>query len=91
MARYEEIAELASDINTKLDTKLQPDTLVYLLESFLVDDETPVAEISIGELTEHVYDLLHLGDAVILALDGESLQYIEEAQDDLNDALKVGE
>jgi hypothetical protein len=94
MARYKEIAELASDINTKLSTKLQPDTLVYLLESFLElveDEETHVAEISIGELTEQAYDLLLLGDAVVLALDGKSLRYISEALDDLNAALKVEE
>ena len=78
MATSEEIAKLVSDINTKLSKELQPDTLVYLLESFLVDDETPVAEISVGELTEQAYDLLRLGDAVILALDGESIRYIEE-------------
>jgi hypothetical protein len=78
MASYEEIATLASDINTKLRTKLQPDTLVYLIETFIKDEETPVTEISIGELTEQVHGLLLMADAVLIAQDGEDIETLED-------------
>ena len=73
MASYEEIAKLASDINTKLNITLQPDTLVYLIESFIEDEETPFTEISIGELTEQVHGLLLTAETILIAQDGADI------------------
>ena len=78
MATFEEIAELASDINTKLDTKLQPETLVYLIETFVEDEGTPFTEVPISEITEQVHDLILLADAFLLAQDGEDVETLED-------------
>jgi hypothetical protein len=78
MATYEEVAELASDINTRLNTQIQPDTLVYLIETFIEDDETPFTEVSIDELEDQVFGLVLLSDAFLIAQDGESIETIEE-------------
>jgi hypothetical protein len=78
MASYEEIAELASDINSKLNTTIQPDTLVYLIETFIEDEEAPFTEVSIGELTEQVHGLLLMADAVLIAQDGEDIETLED-------------
>jgi uncharacterized protein YheU (UPF0270 family) len=77
MASYKEIATLASDINTRLDTTIQPDTLVYLIETFIEDEDTPFTEVPIGEITEQVHSLLLLADAVLIAQDGEDIETIE--------------
>jgi len=78
MATYEEIAELASDINSKLDVKLQPDTLVYLIENFIEDEETPFTEVPIGEIAEQVHDCILLADAFLIAQDGENVETLED-------------
>ena len=78
MASYEEIAKLASDINTKLNITLQPDTLVYLIESFIEDEETPFTEISIGELTEQVHGLLLTAETILIAQDGADIETLED-------------
>jgi hypothetical protein len=78
MATFEEIAELASDINTKLDTKLQPETLVYLIETFVEDEETPFTEVPISEITEQVHGLILLADAFLIAQDGEDVETLED-------------
>ena len=77
MATYEEIAELASDINTKLNTKLQPDTLVCLIETFIEDEETPFTEVPIGEIAEQVHNYILLADAFLIAQDGEDVETLE--------------
>ena len=91
MASYEEIATLASDINTRLDTTIQPDTLVYLIETFIEDEDTPFTEVPIGEITEHVHTLLLLADAVVLAQDGEVSEIIRLELDDTAEKLGVKE
>jgi hypothetical protein len=78
MASFEEIAELASDINTKLDTKIQSETLVYLIETFIEDEETPFTEVPIGEITEQVHGLILLADAFLIAQDGEDIETLED-------------
>jgi hypothetical protein len=78
MASFEEIAELASDINTKLDTKIQPETLVYLIETFIEDEETPFTEVPISEITEQVHGLILLADAFLIAQDGEDVETLED-------------
>jgi hypothetical protein len=78
MASFEEIAELASDINTKLDTKIQPETLVYLIETFVEDEETPFTEVPISEITEQVHGLILLADAFLIAQDGEDVETLED-------------
>jgi hypothetical protein len=78
MATFEEIAKLASDINTKLDTKLQPETLVYLIETFVEDEETPFTEVPISEITEQVHGLILLADAFLIAQDGEDVETLED-------------
>ena len=78
MATFEEIAELASDINTKLDIKLQPETLVYLIETFVEDEETPFTEVPISEITEQVHGLILLADAFLIAQDGEDVETLED-------------
>lgn len=78
MATFEEIAELASDINTKLDTKIQPETLVYLIETFIEDEETPFTEVPISEITEQVHGLILLADAFLIAQDGEDVETLED-------------
>lgn len=77
MATYEEVAELASDINQKLNTQIQPDTLVYLIEQFIEDEETPFTEVPIGEIAEQVYGLIVVADAVLIAQDGDDVEIIE--------------
>jgi hypothetical protein len=78
MATYEEIAELASDINTKLDTRIRPETLVYLIETYIEDEETPFTEIPIGEIAEKVHGGILLADAFLIAQDGEDLATLED-------------
>jgi hypothetical protein len=78
MASYEEIATLASDINTRLDTTIQPDTLVYLIETFIEDEDTPFTEVPISEITEQVHCLILLADAFLIAQDGEDIETLED-------------
>jgi hypothetical protein len=78
MASYEEIATLASDINTRLDTTIQPDTLVYLIKTFVDDEETPFTEVPISEITEQVHYLLLLADAFLIAQDGDDIETLED-------------
>ena len=78
MASYEEIAELASDINSKLNTTIQPDTLVYLIETFIEDEGTPFTEVPITELAEQVHGLILLADAFLIAQDGEDIETLED-------------
>jgi len=91
MATYEEIAELASDINTKLGTKIQPDTLVYLIETFIEDEETPFTEVPIGEITEQVHGYILLTDAFLIAQDGEDIETLEDEVAQTAEALGVEE
>jgi hypothetical protein len=91
MATFEEIAELASDINTKLDTKLQPETLVYLIETFVEDEETPFTEVPISEITEQVHGLILLADAFLIAQDGEDVETLEDEVAVTAEALEAGE
>jgi hypothetical protein len=90
MASFEEIAELASDINTKLDTKIQPETLVYLIETFIEDEETPFTEVPIGEITEQVHGLILLADAFLIAQDGEDIETLEDEVAVTAEALEAG-
>lgn len=78
MAIYEEIAELASHINTTLGTKIQPDTLVYLIESFIEDEDVPFTDVPIKEIREKVFSLILLSDAFLAAQDGADVETIEE-------------
>jgi hypothetical protein len=91
MATYEEIAELASDINSKLSVKIQPDTLVYLIENFIEDEETPFTEVPIGEITEQVHGLILQADAFLLAQDGEDVEALEDELAQTAEALEVEE
>jgi hypothetical protein len=91
MATFEEIAELASDINTKLDTKIQPETLVYLIETFIEDEETPFTEVPIGEITEQVHGLILLADAFLIAQDGEDVETIEDEVAQTAESLETPE
>ena len=91
MATFEEIAELASDINTKLDTKIQPETLVYLIETFIEDEETPFTEVPISEITEQVHGLILLADAFLIAQDGEDVETLEDEVAVTAEALEAGE
>ena len=91
MATYEEIAELASDINTKLDTKIQPDTLVYLIETYIEDEETPLTEVPISEITEQVHGFILLADAFLIAQDGEDIETLEDEVAETAEALGVNE
>lgn len=85
MATFEEVAELASDLNQRLGTSFLPDSLVYLIESFIGDDETDPFEIPISEITEHLVGLICLSDAFVAAQDGEDIEGIEElVQDTIN-------
>jgi len=74
MASYEEIAELASDINTALDTSIQPDTLVHIIETYLVED---FPDVPIEEVKEQVFNALLLSDALVIAQDGEDIETLE--------------
>jgi hypothetical protein len=74
MASFEEIAELASDINTALNTTLQPDTLVHLIENYLVED---FPDVPIKEVKEEVFNALLLSDALVFAQDGDDIETIE--------------
>jgi hypothetical protein len=87
MATYEEIAELASDINQKLDTKIQPDSLVFLIERFIEDEDTPFTEVPIGEIAEQVHGLIYVADAFLIAQDGEDIETIEAEAKLTADAL----
>jgi len=91
MATYEEIAELASDINQKLDTKIQPDSLVYLIERFIEDAETPFTEVPIGEIAEQVHGLILMADAVLITQDGDDIETIETETAATAEALGVSE
>jgi hypothetical protein len=91
MATYEEIAELASDINQKLDTKIQPDSLVYLIEQFIEDEDTPFTEVPIGEIAEQVHGLILMADAVLIAQDGDDIETIEAETAAAAEALGVSE
>jgi hypothetical protein len=91
MATFEEIAELASDINTKLDTKIQPETLVYLIETFIEDEETPFTEVPIGEITEQVHGLILLADAFLIAQDGEDIEALEDEVAQTAESLETPE
>jgi hypothetical protein len=91
MATYEEIAELASDINQKLNTTIQPDSLVYLIEQFIEDEETPFTEVPIQEITEQVHSLIYVADAFLIAQDGEDIETIEQECAITAEALGVSE
>lgn len=77
MATFEEIAELASDINQKLYTNIRPDSLVYLIEEFIEDDEKPFTEIPIWQIAEQVKMIILMADAFLIAQDGEDVETIE--------------
>jgi hypothetical protein len=91
MATYEEIAELASDINQKLNTTIQPDSLVYLIEQFIEDEDTPFTEVPIGEIAEQVHGLILMADAVLIAQDGDDIETIEAETAATAEALGVSE
>jgi hypothetical protein len=91
MATYEEVATLASDINEKLGTTIQPDTLVHLIELFIEEDEVPFTEVPIEEIEEQVNHLLVLTDAFVVAQDGESIEEIDAVIDDTSEALGLTE
>lgn len=74
MATYEEIATLASDINEAIQTKIQPDTLVYVIETFLVEE---AGEVPIEEVREQVYNALLLSDSLVIAQDGEDIETLK--------------
>jgi hypothetical protein len=89
MATYEEIASLASDINSKINTELDPDSLAFLIETYIVDDEVDLSEVSIEEITETFLGLLLLSDAFLCAQDGESIEVIEAEQAATAEALGI--
>lgn len=89
MATYEEVAELASDLNQQLGTTIQPDSLVYLIESYVEDEETPFTEVPIREIAEQVHILLILADAFVVAQDGDSIEEIEAVISDTAEVLGV--
>ena len=91
MATFEEVAELASDINTRINTQFQPDTLVHLIESFIEDEETPFTEVPIGEIAEQVHGLILLSDAFLIAEDGADIEGLEFEVAATAEALGVGE
>jgi hypothetical protein len=74
MASYEEIAELASDINTALGTTINPDALEHIIEIHLVED---FPDVPIQEVKEQVFNAILLSDALVAAQDGESIETIE--------------
>jgi hypothetical protein len=74
MASYEEIAELASDINTALGTTIDPDSLEHIIETHLVAD---LPDVPIQEVKEQVFDAILLSDALVAAQDGESIETIK--------------
>lgn len=87
MATYEEVAELASDINQKLNSQIQPDTLVYLIEQFIEDEATPFTEVPIQEIAEQIHALIYVADAFLIAQDGEDIETIETEIKATADAL----
>jgi hypothetical protein len=89
MATYEEIATLASDINSKIKTSLDPDSLAFLIETYVVDDEVDLSEVSIEEITETFLGLLLLSDAFLCAQDGEPIEVIEAEQAATAEALGI--
>ena len=91
MASYEEIAELASDINDKLNTKIQPDTLVYLIETFIEEEDVPFTEVPIGEIADQVIGSILLADAFLVAQDGDDIETLRSAVTALAEDLGVGE
>ena len=91
MATFEEVAELASDINQKLATSIEPDSLVFLIEEYIEDEETQFSEIPIGEIAEQVHLLLLLADAFVAAQDGETVEGIEELVQDTATCLGLEE
>ena len=91
MASYEEIAELASDINDKLNTKIQPDTLVYLIETFIEEEDVPFTEVPIGEIADQVIGSILLADAFQVAQDGDDIETLRSAVTALAEDLGVGE
>jgi len=74
MASYEEIAELASDINTALGTTINPDALEHIIEIHLVED---FPDVPIQEVREQVFNAILLSDALVAAQDGENIETIE--------------
>jgi hypothetical protein len=74
MASFEEIASLASDINTALGTTINPDALEHIIAIHLVDD---YPDVPIQEVKEQVFDAILLSDALVAAQDGESIETIE--------------
>lgn len=74
MASYEEIAELASDINTALGTTIDPDSLEHIIETHLVAD---LPDVPIQEVREHVFNAIIISDALMAAGDGENIETIK--------------
>ena len=91
MATYEEVAELASDLNQKLGSTILPDSLVYLIEEYLEDEETPFTEVPIAEIAEQVHCLLILADAFVAAQDGDSIEEIEAVCSDTAEVLGLAD
>ena len=89
MATYEEVAELASDLNQQLGTTIQPDSLVYLIESYVEDEETLFTEVPIGEIGETIRNLILIADAFVAAQDGDSIEEIEAVLSDTAEVLGV--
>jgi hypothetical protein len=89
MATYEEVATLASDINQKLGTTIQPDSLVFLIESYIEEEDVPFTDIPISEIEEQVLGLLLVADAFVAAQDGDSIEEIEAILEDTAEVLGV--
>ena len=91
MATYEEVAELASDLNQKLGSTILPDSLVFLIEEYIEDEETPFTEVPIAEIAEQVHILLLLADAFVAAQDGDSIEEIEAVCSDTAEVLGLAD
>jgi hypothetical protein len=88
MASFEEIASLASEINTALGTTINPDALEYIIEIHLVED---FPDVSIQEVREQVFNAILLSDALVAAQDGVSIETIEAEASQTAEELGVEE
>jgi hypothetical protein len=89
MATYEEVATLASVLNEQLETEIQPDSLVHILEKYFEDEYTFFPDVPISEITEHVHHLIIMADALIGMQDGDSIEELEKLADMTAEILGV--
>jgi hypothetical protein len=74
MATYEEVAELASELNLKLNSKFTADNLLHLINTYTIDPDF----YEIDHIAEDIVELIMMSDAFVAAQEGDDVETIVE-------------